>query len=78
MPQSDNLNFVHDEVDLRSRIQAEFSEMPGLKLTLVQASRLFGIDSERCRRALDQLVQGGALYRRNGAFLRPGTGRSFV
>ena len=78
MPQSDTLTFVHEEVDLRSRIQAEFVEMPGLRLTLGQASRLFGMDREDCRQALDRLVQGGALHYQNGTFFRSGTGRSFV
>jgi len=47
--------------DLQLRIQAEFREMPGLKLTLAQASRLFNVDATRCERALRQLVAAGAL-----------------
>jgi hypothetical protein len=47
--------------DLQYRIRAEFEEMPGLKLTLRQASRLFNVDLDRCERALTQLVAARAL-----------------
>lgn len=64
---------AHD--DLHVRIRAEFAEMPGLKLTLPQASRLFNIDAVRCGRALDQLVASGSLSIARGAFVRAGGGR---
>ena len=38
------------------RILAEFEEMPGLMLTIKQASRLFGIDEERCQLVMEMLV----------------------
>ena len=38
------------------RVLAEFNEMPGLALTVSQASRLFGIDQDVCRVILDTLV----------------------
>jgi hypothetical protein len=57
---------------LHVRIRAEFAEMPGLKLTLPQASRLFNVDAERCQRALDRLVQSGSLSIARGAFVRAG------
>jgi hypothetical protein len=60
------------EHNLHVRIRAEFAEMPGLKLTLPQASRLFNIDAERCQRALDRLVQSGLLSIARGAFVRAG------
>jgi hypothetical protein len=63
------------ESDLHVRIRAEFAEMPGLKLTLPQASRLFNIDAARCERALDQLVTSGSLSIARGAFVRAGGGR---
>ena len=31
------------------RVRAEFEEMPGMTLTVTQASRLFGLDEEVCR-----------------------------
>ena len=63
------------EHDLHVRIRAEFSEMPGLQLTLPQASRLFNVDPGRCERALDRLVEAGALSIARGAFVRAGGGR---
>jgi hypothetical protein len=55
--------------DLQARIRAEYREMPGLKLTLAQASRLFNVDSARCERALARLVAAGALRVDEGSFL---------
>ena len=42
--------------ELVGRIRAEFLEMPGLRLTVVQASRLWGLDEDNCRRVIDALV----------------------
>ena len=42
--------------ELVGRIRSEFLEMPGLRLTVVQASRLWGLDEESCRRVIDALV----------------------
>jgi hypothetical protein len=64
-----------DDVDLRTRIRAEFSEMPGLKLTLPQAARLFNLEHARCERVLGALVNGGALSSDGKAFVRAGDGR---
>jgi hypothetical protein len=44
-------------IDLFHRIRAEFSQMPGLRLTLPQARRLFGIDLETSAAILDALVE---------------------
>jgi len=38
------------------RIREEFREMPGLRLTPAQATRLWGLDSYSCRRIIDRLV----------------------
>ena len=38
------------------RVRAEFEEMPGMTLTVPQASRLFGLDEEVCRTVVEQLV----------------------
>jgi hypothetical protein len=38
------------------RIRAEFEEMPGLRLTLRQAARLWGMDPASCRAVVDALV----------------------
>jgi hypothetical protein len=56
---------------VRQRIRAEFLEMPGLKLTLGQASRVFGLDWRTLKRLLDDFVAEGFLMRdARGAFLR--------
>ena len=66
------------EYDLHVRIHAEYEEMPGLKLTLAQASRLFNLDRDRCARALDCLVNQGVLRTDGSAFLHARGGRQFV
>jgi hypothetical protein len=53
------------------RAQAEFLEMPGLKLTEAQATRLWCFDSVLCSRVLQALVDERFLVRtRNASFLR--------
>jgi hypothetical protein len=42
--------------DLLRRIQAEFNEMPCLRLTCGQAQRLFGLRRDICERLLSTLV----------------------
>jgi len=63
------------EHDLRTRVQAEFREMPGLQLTLPQASRLFSIETTRCERVLGALVHAGHLSTDGKAFACPRGGR---
>jgi hypothetical protein len=41
---------------LVSRIRSEFLEMPGLQLTLAQASRLWGLEQRACRDVIEVLV----------------------
>jgi hypothetical protein len=54
--------------EMLRRIQAEFLEMPGLRLTEAQASRLWGLDSIVC---LQALIDARFLLRaRDGTFLR--------
>jgi hypothetical protein len=53
-------NHVSREALLR-RIRAEFDDMPGLTLTVNQASRLLGIDRLVCARILASLTGNGAL-----------------
>jgi len=48
------------------RITAEFREMPGLVLSIPQASRLLGLDQAACERILTALVRDGLLRRRTG------------
>jgi hypothetical protein len=53
------------------RIQAEFVEMPGIRLTPEQVERLSGVGSSVCRRVLDDLVRAGFLaVGANGTYAR--------
>jgi hypothetical protein len=52
------------------RVRAEFREMPGLKLTLPQASRLFDIDPVLCEEVLAALVHSGQLATDGRTFAR--------
>ena len=47
--------------ELVRRIRGEFEEMPGLSLTSVQATRLFGISPAVCTGILAQLIEEGVL-----------------
>ena len=66
---------LHDPIsnmeDTLRRIQGEFLEMPGLRLTEAQARRLWGIDAATCAALLDALVTAKFLFRtRDGAVMR--------
>lgn len=53
------------------RVQGEFLEMPGLRLTEAQARRLWGLDAASCAALLGALVDAQFLFRtRDGAFMR--------
>jgi hypothetical protein len=53
------------------RVQGEFMEMPGLRLTEPQARRLWGLDAASCERLLGALVEAKFLFKtRDGAFMR--------
>ena len=65
---------VDDHV-LHVRVRAEFMEMPGLKLTIPQAARLFALDARRCEQVLDRLVVHGVLAVAGGTFMRADAGR---
>ena len=55
---------------VRRRAEAEYREMPGLKLTPLQASRLWHLDAAASASLLESMVQAGVLYRaRDGAYL---------
>ena len=59
--------------ELVGRIRSEFLEMPGLRLTVTQASRLWGLDEGSCRHVIDVLI-GSAFLRwtTNGTVARAG------
>jgi hypothetical protein len=43
--------------DVLSRIRGEFREMPGLRLTPAQATRLWGLEPPLCAEVIDRLVE---------------------
>lgn len=68
---------IHVASDPVRRVSAEFLEMPGLRLTVPQASRLFGLPSTECLSLLTSLVQRGFLVRtRDGLYVRPSVRQS--
>jgi hypothetical protein len=53
------------------RIQGEYNEMPGLRLTIAQAQRLWGLDRAECDAVVGALVDAKFLIRnRDGTFAR--------
>jgi len=55
------------------RAKAEFLEMPGLKLTVAQAARLWSVDSALSRQVLSALVEARFLAETsNASFVRAG------
>jgi hypothetical protein len=56
--------------ELAQRVRGEYGEMPGLRLTIPQASKLWHRDDIACREVLDQLVAEHFLFRTaNGAYV---------
>jgi DNA-binding IclR family transcriptional regulator len=57
--------------DVLQRIQGEYVEMPGLRLTPAQAQRLWGLDRPTCEALLQTLVHANFLSQtRDGSFIR--------
>lgn len=60
---------------LLERIRSEFSEMPGLRLTSDQATRLWSMPADVCERIFSDLERTGFLRRlSDGAYGRPDLG----
>ena len=58
-------------LDVLRRVKGEYLEMPGLRLTMAQAQRLWGLDRSVCDALLGTLVDAKFLFRtRDGAFVR--------
>ena len=54
------------------RIRAEYQEMPGLRLTSAQVSRLCGVERSSCEQLLEALVDTRYLERStDGRYARP-------
>jgi hypothetical protein len=57
--------------EVLQRIQGEFVEMPGLRLTAAQAQRLWGLERDVCNALLGALVDAKFLAQtRDGSFVR--------
>jgi hypothetical protein len=57
--------------EVLKRVQGEFLEMPGLRLTEPQVRRLWGLDAASCDALLGALVDARFLFKtRDGAFMR--------
>ncbi len=48
---------------LVERVRCEFLEMPGLQLTVQQATRLWGLDRRSCEAVIESLVRSEFLKR---------------
>ena len=56
---------------LLKRVYSEFLEMPGLRLSIEQAQRLWGLNDRTCRELLDFLVDARFLCQtRSGMYTR--------
>ena len=53
-------------------------EMPGLRLTVAQAARLFNLEPKQCGQVLDTLVTDGALCTNGREYFWSGQGRRFA
>ena len=65
---------LHEDAVLR-RVRSEFKEMPGMRLTLDQAMRLWDLDRPTCCAVLESLVASHFLQQdRNGRFAKAHAG----
>lgn len=75
---ADSAGALRDDRALCERVRGEYSEMPGLRLTLAQASRLFHMEMTHCSQVLDTLVTQGALWTNGCEFRARNVGRRSV
>jgi hypothetical protein len=62
---------AEQSLEVLRRVKGEYLEMPGLRLTIAQAQRLWGLDRAVCDALLAALVEAKFLLRtRDGAFVR--------
>jgi hypothetical protein len=64
-----------EDPSLCNRVTAEYREMPGLNLTVAQASRLWNEDAKTCARVLNELAAAGFLRKSGNTYVRVDTGR---
>jgi hypothetical protein len=63
---------------VHERVRGEYREMPGLRLTVAQAARLFNLEPKQCGQVFDRLVTDGALWTNGREYFGPGQGRRFA
>ena len=66
---------LNPAVNLVKLVHSEYLEMPGLRLTLAQAVRLWDSDRDSCARALETLVDASFLRCAGGSYVRADSGR---
>ena len=57
------------------RVYGEYAELPGLQLTVAQASRLWNVNLAVSAHVLDRLVDAAFLRRAGGSYVRADSGR---
>ena len=73
------MSLPQQQEDVLRRVQGEYIEMPGLRLTTAQAQRLWGLDRAACDALLGALVDAKFLFKtRDGAFVRSDQGRTVL
>ena len=63
------------DINLLVRVYGEYMEMPGLQLTLAQASRLWNMKPATSAHVLDRLVDASFLRRAGDRYVRADCGR---
>jgi hypothetical protein len=63
------------DVNLLARVYGEYMEMPGLQLTLAQASRLWNMQLTTSADVLNRLVDASFLRRAGDRYVRADCGR---
>jgi hypothetical protein len=66
----DRTDLMRQHRDALQRIRGEYTEMPGLTLTIAQASRLWRLEASVCQDLLDRLVAEGFLKCHHQAYSR--------
>jgi hypothetical protein len=66
------------DLGLLHRVHGEYMEMPGLRLTVAQACRLWNVDPVTSRDVLNQLVENQFLRVSGPHYVRAAAGRSLA
>lgn len=66
------------DIHLLTRVYGEYIEMPGLQLTLAQASRLWNMKLATSAYVLDRLVDASFLRRSGDRYVRADSGRLYA